>query len=87
MLAATTDAVKEGVYPNDAEAADILSEIFGVEVTVETFIQYEKKETTQDKPYFVPSIEGTPLVGFTTSHNKCKNKLGPRAIRRLHGVA
>ena len=86
MLAATTTTVNAGVPPKDAEAAEKLSEIFGVKVTVETIIQYEKKETTQDKPYFVPSIEGTPLVPFDISHRDCAKKLGPRAIRRLHGV-
>ena len=87
QLAATTDTVKAGVCPKDAAAAEQLSEIFGVEVTVETIVQYEKKVTTQDKPYFVPSIEGTPLVPDSISLAKCNHKLGPRAIRRLHGVA
>ena len=65
------------------EAAAELSGIFGVMVTVETIIHYEKSETTQDKAYFVPSIEGTP---FKISPSKCESRLGPQAIRRLHGV-
>ena len=85
-LAATTDTVKAGVHPKDDPAAAELSKIFGVKVTVETIIQYEKKETSQGNPYFVPSIEGTPLVPSTISASKCANKLGPRAIRRLHDV-
>ena len=73
--------------PKDAKAAEELSEIFGVKVTVETIVHYEQAKTTQDQPYFEPTIEGTPLVPFTTSHKKCAHNLGPRAIRRLHGVA
>ena len=69
--------------PKDAAAAAELSEIFGVEVTVETIVEYEKKETTQGNPYFVPSIKGTP---FKILPSKCATKLGPKAIRRLHGV-
>ena len=50
---------------------------------VTTIVKYEKKETGHGKPYFVPSIEGTP---FYISPSKCATKLGPRAIRRLHDV-
>ena len=65
------------------EAAAELSGIFGVMVTVETIIHYEKSETKQDKAYFVPSIEGTP---FKISPSKCATKLGPQAIIRMHGI-
>ena len=82
-LAATTDTVNAGVPPKDAEAAAELSEIFGVKVTVKTIVKYEQAKTTQGNPYFVPSIEGTP---FTITPTTCANKLGPRAIRRMHGV-
>jgi hypothetical protein len=78
--------VKAGVPPKDAKAAEELSEIFRVKVTVETIIQYEKKESSAGNPYFVPSIEGTPLVPSTISRRTCEHKLGPRAIRRLHDV-
>ena len=86
MLAATTTTVNAGVPPKDAEAAEKLSEIFGVKVTVETIVHYEQAKTTQDQPYFVPTIEGTPLVPEYISHKKCSTKLGAKAIRRLNGV-
>ena len=65
------------------EAAAELSGIFGVMVTVETIIHNKKSETKQDKAYFVPSIEDTHI---TIAPTKCAMKLGPRAIRRLHGI-
>ena len=43
----------------------------------------EKSETTQDRAYFVPRIEGTP---FKISPSKCATKLGPHAIIRMHGI-
>ena len=83
QLAATTDTVKTGVPPKDAEAAEELSEIFGVKVTVKTIVKYEQAKTRRGFPCFVPSIEGTP---FKISPSKCESRLGPQAIRRLHGV-
>ena len=82
-VAATTATVKGGVRPKDAAAAAELSEIFGVKVTVKTIVKYEQAKTRRGFPCFVPSIEGTP---FTITPTKCANKLGPRAIRRMHGV-
>lgn len=81
---ATADTVKKGVRPKDAAAAAKLSEIFGVKVTVKTIVKYKQAKTTKGNPYFVPSIKGKP-VGIAPS--TCQNKLGPRAIRKLHGVA
>ena len=83
QLAATTDTVKTGVPPKDAEAAEELSEIFGVKVTVKTIVKYEQAKTRRGFPCFVPSIEGTP---FKISPSKCATKLGPHAIIRMHGI-
>ena len=83
LYAKVLTAVKGGVCPKNAEAAAELSGIFGVMVTVETIIHYEKSETKQDKAYFVPSIEDTP---FKISPSKCATKLGPQAIIRMHGI-
>ena len=71
-----------GDFTTEFLAAE-LSEIFGVMVTVETIIHYEKKETPQGQTYFVPSIEDTPV---SIARRTCEKKLGPTAIGRMHGV-
>lgn len=74
--------LKGGVCPKDVAAAAELSKIFGVMVTVDTIIHYEKSETGQGKTCFVPSIEG---LDFHIAPTTCAKKLGPRAIMLMHG--